>query len=215
MCGGTAVWAAASQRLRGLSPRVRGNRARVDAPRLQERSIPACAGEPLPPWLSDDDGKVYPRVCGGTGRSDDRAGNEEGLSPRVRGNHPAPRLRVRLVGSIPACAGEPHRVVWRCAAGGVYPRVCGGTCCGRTRRVLSAGLSPRVRGNLVACIPTVGGDRSIPACAGEPSPSRARKRPVSVYPRVCGGTWIARMLTACRRGLSPRVRGNPQDAITA
>ena len=73
---------------------------------------------------------------------------------------------------------------------------------------------------------------SIPACAGEPSSRMVTNSASKVYPRVCGGTFIAgddasptvRSIPACageprstttrtaplhNQGLSPRVRGNP------
>ena len=163
----------------GLSPRVRGNRTRTYA----RGSIPACAGEPRP--------KSH---CGG--------------STHRR--------------SIPACAGEPSGLTERNANLRVYPRVCGGTHYGTLWEPKQMGLSPRVRGNLgsrsrrdetlpvipaCACrarsIPAAGEykgvvfhvrQRSIPACAGEPSMNETRSIPASrtiarkVYPRVCGGT---------------------------
>ena len=52
-------------------------------------------------------------------------------------------------------------------------------------------------------------ERSIPACAGEataPLPSSRGKR---VYPRVCGGSSMARRSGRQSKGLSPRVRGKP------
>ena len=50
---------------------------------------------------------VYPRVCGGTGRAFLDGASILGLSPRVRGNQlNVQRVRV-VIGSIPACAGEP------------------------------------------------------------------------------------------------------------
>ena len=55
-------------------------------------------------------GKVYPRVCGGTGMALRCRRRDWGLSPRVRGNL---RLTPALDGghgSIPACAGEPRCV---------------------------------------------------------------------------------------------------------
>ena len=54
--------------------------------------------------------------------------------------------------------------------------------------------------------------RSIPARAGEPglgTPAAARMR---VYPRACGGTRASRLPLPSCRGLSPRVRGNPNSA---
>ena len=93
-----------------------------------------------------------------------------GLSPRVRGNLSLLSDWAGARGSIPACAGEPAHYGNRRPHGRVYPRVCGGTLQTRCRLQAHPGLSPRVRGNL-AVIPNGRNDRrSIPACAGEPSP---------------------------------------------
>ena len=50
----------------GLSPRVRGNQQQQRQQALSERSIPACAGEPLTWTAVTGATRVYPRVCGGT-----------------------------------------------------------------------------------------------------------------------------------------------------
>ena len=50
------------------------------------RSIPACAGEPLPGIVKSATPEVYPRVCGGTAPPYRRHISSAGLSPRVRGN---------------------------------------------------------------------------------------------------------------------------------
>ena len=68
VCGGTATGLMFSRFMRGLSPRVRGNRGGQFRRRRRAGSIPACAGEP-PPAPSRRTGEwVYPRVCGGTKR---------------------------------------------------------------------------------------------------------------------------------------------------
>ena len=69
VCGGTRRRARSRMSGRGLSPRVRGNRARKPARSGSSRSIPACAGEPQS--CPDVGGRylVYPRVCGGTSRT--------------------------------------------------------------------------------------------------------------------------------------------------
>ena len=75
---------------------------------------------------------------------------------------------------------------------------------------MASGLSPRVRGNRIAAAAGgEDGDRSIPACAGEPDTSTSGFQTARVYPRVCGGT--ADVVRGCDagEGLSPRVRGNP------
>ena len=107
VCGGTFSMRAMRFRRKGLSPRVRGNRA----PRVRalwwRGSIPACAGEPAssPPARLRD--RVYPRVCGGTRLPNALLKVGAGLSPRVRGNLERPAALPPRAGSIPACAGEP------------------------------------------------------------------------------------------------------------
>ena len=50
------------------------------------------------------------------------------------------------------------------------------------------GLSPRVRGILQFSDRRRSGQRSIPACAGDPPPANTFQRCCWVYPRVCGGS---------------------------
>ena len=130
VCGGTTLSETWPQVLRGLSPRVRGNHESDVAAMRRERSIPACAGEPvamvtslftvgsIPACAGEPHAlmrigvshwRVYPRVCGGTDFALLVAYFLRGLSPRVRGNpYPPPYHRVDS-GSIPACAGEPRQ----------------------------------------------------------------------------------------------------------
>ena len=51
----------------------------------------------------------------------------KGLSPRVRGNQLVAVPHIPVVGSIPACAGEPATPAGAPPPYTVYPRVCGGT----------------------------------------------------------------------------------------
>ena len=66
VCGGSLH----PRRLRkadvGLSPRVRGKLLVVYVLAYLGRSIPACAGEALPPLRLHPLPAVYPRVCGGS-----------------------------------------------------------------------------------------------------------------------------------------------------
>ena len=50
----------------GLSPRVRGNPGEAQQFYINDRSIPACAGEPIGQNPHGVLRRVYPRVCGGT-----------------------------------------------------------------------------------------------------------------------------------------------------
>ena len=57
--------------------------------------------------------------------------------------------------------------------------------------------------------------RSIPACAGEPYATELNNASNKVYPRVCGGTAVAKCLSEPFTGLSPRVRGNQRPGTSA
>ena len=60
-------------------------------------------------------------------------------------------------------------------------------------------------------LPGGGSAGSIPACAGEAYRRRRWRRPGSVYPRVCGGSRPGDAASTDTPGLSPRVRGKPND----
>ena len=173
VCGGTPEIGPQCFQSRGLSPRVRGNPQYSREPELKRRSIPACAGEPSTHCLATYPNRVYPRVCGGTSIPACRRTPATGLSPRVRGNLSRPSFQGALPRSIPACAGEPPLWALDNTLHTVYPRVCGGTRLARRSLPAGRGLSPRVRGNLYLKCLKCGMERSIPACAGEPTtPSR-------------------------------------------
>ena len=127
VCGGTYPCLVHPLCGLGLSPRVRGNRCFEGAGCGPLRSIPACAGEPLLQTSPSIEVKVYPRVCGGTICMRRRLRGCQGLSPRVRGNPVSSMSWPIVVGSIPACAGEPGYVSSMLFSAWVYPRVCGGT----------------------------------------------------------------------------------------
>ena len=86
VCGGTDTLLDGVEYHEGLSPRVRGNRVMQLPTDIDQRSIPACAGEPTTVLSSVMASRVYPRVCGGTERVGDAPDGDMGLSPRVRGN---------------------------------------------------------------------------------------------------------------------------------
>ena len=211
VCGGTRRAYGQTTVGAGLSPRVRGNPP-LPRPRLRLlRSIPACAGEPK--WSKDAEYQeaVYPRVCGGTRSVPRLRSEDEGLSPRVRGNRPRHGPPQWSPGSIPACAGEPTTSWAPSVESWVYPRVCGGTSIAWVNPVTEAGLSPRVRGNRLFHFYLSSSGGSIPACAGEPDGGAHIAAAPQVYPRVCGGTQQKLPVCASLDGLSPRVRGNPSS----
>ena len=154
-------------------------------------------------------------MCGGTRLCQVMLWLSQGLSPRVRGNRPDQRHAGVGGRSIPACAGEPWQPYTAILVSKVYPRVCGGTIIQDEGPAYLYGLSPRVRGNRRHCRRYRSRRGSIPACAGEPLVCGPPGHSGPVYPRVCGGTAVSLALRSARRGLSPRVRGNPLTSLTS
>ena len=207
--GGTFSSAAILFAIYGLSPRARGNHTAAYLYGKGIRSIPACAGEPWRRMITLRSSKVYPRVRGGTAELGDPYLYLQGLSPRARGNRGRMEGAQGCIRSIPACAGEPGDDKAAKKLLTVYPRVRGGTLRLSVRWFPIPGLSPRARGNLITHQWSHKPNRSIPACAGEPSISIRQCNNIQVYPRVRGGTRDKSPRSRCRYGLSPRARGNP------
>ncbi|CAO3416165.1 hypothetical protein [Azospirillum endophyticum] len=72
-------------------------------------------------------------------------------------------------------------------------------------------LSPHVRGNRRLCLGLCRPAGSIPACAGQSSSRYRRRSLYRVYPRMCGAIAGATRHAVAQWGLSPHVRGNPQQ----
>ena len=207
--GGTSEGGGVRWRPLGLSPPTRGNRQyRVQAS-LDNRSIPAHAGEPSWTRLQLSINAVYPRPRGGTVTVGRTRLWSAGLSPPTRGN----LLPIRYVdtgtGSIPAHAGEPLVGRWWEAVGMVYPRPRGGTDLKVQVGVGGHGLSPPTRGNLRCLRPQEVAWGSIPAHAGEPIRRGPGDVVAQVYPRPRGGTPRLCLAARSTSGLSPPTRGNP------
>ncbi len=186
--GGTTPEVVPAMIVEGLSPRGRGNLCVPIAPASETGSIPAWAGEPHSPEHSAENIWVYPRVGGGTSTGERLGVQDEGLSPRGRGNRADGAARTARRGSIPAWAGEPRQAAGTAGERGVYPRVGRGTSRSPTDQVEEGGLSPRGRGNhhFQGAANLLHG--SIPAWAGEPRRRRGLRPSSGVYPRVGGGT---------------------------
>ncbi len=70
---------------------------------------------------------VYPRMRGGTHLQVIQAYFGNGLSPHARGNQYSSGSGNQVIGSIPACAGEPRPSAVDQRVTRVYPRMRGGT----------------------------------------------------------------------------------------
>ena len=171
-------------------------------------SIPAGAGEPGSRTGPAGAPRVYPRGCGGASHQLTAAQLGLGLSPRVRGSRRMGDIQFHQCGSIPAGAGEPTLRWDPLLLPRVYPRGCGGADAEQLQIIVGKGLSPRVRGSLEGAVALWGGQRSIPAGAGEPMGRSTWGSTSRVYPRGCGGASPTSDTPFLLQGLSPRVRGS-------
>ena len=213
MCGATKWRRGQGFFLRGLSPRVRGNRCASTGPYGNFGPIPACAGQPRGKLKLPYPSRAYPRVCGATSCCRSCWSWPWGLSPRVRGNRIVRRFTQQPLGPIPACAGQPRACWARSISSRAYPRVCGATWLRPRSPSSLAGLSPRVRGNRHRPNSSAWDAGPIPACAGQPPRSQAGRGGSAAYPRVCGATDEKHHAAIALQGLSPRVRGNLGDGM--
>ena len=167
MRGGNCILMLISWIVPGLSPHARGKLPGDNQGSRELASIPACAGETIrlewPAVLSG----VYPRMRGGNPVSDACPERIIGLSPHTRGKHSLVRQLHRLVGSIPAYAGETFVHACLYCLHRVYPRIRGGNPVSDACPERIIGLSPHTRGkhSLVRQLHRLVG--SIPAYAGE------------------------------------------------
>ena len=192
----------------GLSPRRRGNHCSVAVLEVSARPIPAQAGEPTHPRHPQGSPWAYPRAGGGTRISELASGELDGLSPRRRGNRCRDITRGRLVGPIPAQAGEPCCRPAPSRTTKAYPRAGGGTYELALGTRIYRGLSPRRRGNHRSLPDGRRRTGPIPAQAGEPRWKAIAFCSARAYPRAGGGTIVTASPSHCARGLSPRRRGN-------
>ena len=188
VCGGAVLPVDQHGFGEGRSPRVRGSRREGGDGQLDRRSIPACAGEPVPRRAAPCATGVDPRVCGGARKVSAVKPSRYGRSPRVRGSRLEGQAGSIGGGSIPACAG-----------GATWPKSRCSHCRGR---------SPRVRGSPFSPLRTHPPSGSIPACAGEPRRAPSAWCRQGVDPRVCGGARFAQIRKRLFQGRSPRVRGS-------
>ena len=166
--GGTIGEKGLAEDYQGLSPRGRGNLPGGHGRDVARGPIPARAGEPCHPLRRATGTRAYPRAGGGTPSSPSVAICRAGLSPRGRGNPDELRPCRQWNGPIPARAGEPTSGSWRGSPRWAYPRAGGGTTPFAAHVRVSAGLSPRGRGNLGVRLQRSLPDGPIPARAGEP-----------------------------------------------
>ena len=130
----------------GSSPRMRGTLPRHTAEFQRRGIIPAYAGNTGSLAATARATWDHPRVCGEHDDMPLHCDELTGSSPRMRGTHPAGRLRMPDRGIIPAYAGNTSdsnrgtRTRWD------HPRVCGEHQWASYRPWHCVGSSPRMRG---------------------------------------------------------------------
>ena len=150
----------------------------------------------------------HPRGCGGTAISINEIALDLGPSPRMRGNLREAQQFLKLLGAIPADAGEPPIRPTASYDEWGHPRGCGGTGFGHGPVRQVEGPSPRMRGNRLCVRDGQESHGAIPADAGEPHAGARGRRCGRGHPRGCGGTRFRLMTIRCIGGPSPRMRGN-------
>ena len=191
----------------GSSPRLRGTRTVTIAGASRSRFIPAPAGN-APDWSKRRDAQpVHPRACGERRSCSILTLTSPGSSPRLRGTR-AKEQKARLPSRfIPAPAGnarfhaaEPFR--WA-----VHPRACGERALSNVIKYSDRGSSPRLRGTQGFGRRCAGGDRFIPAPAGNALGFVKQYTYKAVHPRACGERPLYQLRRYGRIGSSPRLRG--------
>ena len=192
----------------GSSPRARGTPARPVAAGLDERFIPACAGNTARKPAPASSLPVHPRVRGEHHRPFLVRPHASGSSPRARGTlqrrfQPVVELRF-----IPACAGNTSTTTATAGRTTVHPRVRGNTR-PPSRRWRSPPVHPRVRGEHSRLFPEAADLTVHPRVRGEHG-FRGRRAG-----RIAGSSPRARehlrgiQVAWSNFGSSPRARGTP------
>ena len=193
----------------GSSPRLRGTLSHPPGRRLDDRFIPAPAGNTTAGTLAAPRASVHPRACGEHYQSSSGRRRVSGSSPRLRGTPYARARRRRPARFIPAPAGNTSGRGGAPPARSVHPRACGEHTGTRIADWAAAGSSPRLRGTLVQLVGDLPAHRFIPAPAGNTGNLRVPKLDFPVHPRACGEHLGGVQILSGLLGSSPRLRGTP------
>ena len=191
----------------GSSPRVRGTVQGPVPSVLNDRFIPARAGNSDRPVTQICPCTVHPRACGEQVREYCASYPTIGSSPRVRGTGRCTCRRAFLLRFIPARAGNSLGDESRLCCVAVHPRACGEQFGPRDVVCADIGSSPRVRGTGETLREYELETRFIPARAGNRGSPRPFRGRITVHPRACGEQQRGRKNMKLSNGSSPRVRG--------
>ena len=141
-CSSWGTWVA----MAGSSPHTRGTHHLAPRHAVQQRFIPAYAGNAARSMFSRIISAVHPRMCGERGTQPCGVLRLLGSSPHTRGTR-RPRVRSHKTRRfIPACAGNAGTNGRKPATTSVHPRMCGERLQDIGYLQRNAGPSPHVRG---------------------------------------------------------------------
>ena len=132
--------------LLGSSPHARGTPVEDVDVALDGGIIPACAGNTFDAAFACAVDRDHPRMRGEHRLMVSRSSFSPGSSPHARGTPAIPQHSLRIVGIIPACAGNTRRrcrTAWR---NGDHPRMRGEHSRLRFSSASCLGSSPHARG---------------------------------------------------------------------
>ena len=132
-----------------------------------KRITPACAGKTYQERFSVHHCKDHPRVCGENGLKNKIKLLTKGSPPRVRGKRQSRRCCGRSARITPACAGKTENMRTCVRLFEDHPRVCGENLSNVSKRLVSKGSPPRVRGKQFIGTLGIAPTRITPACAGK------------------------------------------------
>ena len=167
MCGADLRVAEYDTGRRGTSPHVRGRHSATITEMKRSGNIPACAGQTFQSFRPSLRSGEHPRMCGADILERHIRCPPCGTSPHVRGRPRLTQAHPCRPGNIPACAGQtPDARLFRDARA-EHPRMCGADSPVWSCIIVVDGTSPHVRGRRPEERGRGGGERNIPACAGQ------------------------------------------------
>ena len=146
VCGEHGVVREPICRKTGSSPRMRGTRTPAPAQTEDTGIIPAYAGNTASCRVWSAASRDHPRVCGEHHGRVVKTSPTQGSSPRMRGTQLHGRHPVRMLGIIPAYAGNTVCLPSYSPCLRDHPRVCGEHPGVMAKCDTPGGSSPRMRG---------------------------------------------------------------------
>ena len=170
----------------GSSPRMRGTLRCLQAACLDERIIPAHAGNTGTQGRTLQQGRDHPRACGEHITISKMPEDRMGSSPRMRGTQTVVYLKDVPTGIIPTHAGNTVFVQLMRGSNRDHPRACGEHFFQPVCTLGQEGSSPRMRGTHFAKLDIKLTPRIIPAHAGNTLVLSALEALQEDHPRACG-----------------------------